>query len=287
MNKNICQLVTDNIISQLDSGYIPWKRPWKASAEAASHASGKKYSFLNQMLLNGCGEWITLKQINKEGGTLKEGATPSQIVFWSMVPERKKDDNGVEIPEELRGYYPCLRCYNVYEMGSVEGIERKTPEDLQMPNTAKTIDEIEKMWRDYAAREALPVNDVDISQEAFYSPSGDYIRVPRLDQFYTTEGRYSTLFHELGHSTGHPKRLNRGNKSKRAGDREYAREELVAEMTAAILCARLGIDTEDGLKNRAAYIQHWRNQIAEDNELVIIAAGRAQKAAELILGEPL
>ena len=118
---------------------------------------------------------------------------------------------------------------------------------------------------------------------AYYRPSTDSVHMPARSRFVDVPHYYSTLFHELVHSTGHASRLNR-TFGDRFGDELYSKEELVAEMGAAFLCAVAGIANEHTDRNTTAYIQNWIAKLEEDNRLIVHAAANAQRAVELILG---
>ena len=124
------------------------------------------------------------------------------------------------------------------------------------------------------------------SNRACYSKSLDLVQMPDRVSFESAEEYYSTLFHELTHSTGHPRRLNRSTLAtfERFGDEKYSAEELVAEMGAAFLCGLTGIENKT-IRNSAAYLHSWLGMLKQDSRLVLIAAGQAQKAADMILNQ--
>ena len=138
----------------------------------------------------------------------------------------------------------------------------------------------------YMDREKIEINET-ISNQAFYSPTLDYIQVPCKEQYKNVEEFYSTLFHEMVHSTGHMRRLNRIEAGARTGfgSETYSKEELVAEIGAAMTLNRLGIETEKTFKNSSAYIQNWLQVLKNDNKFVVSAASRAEKAVRYIWGE--
>ena len=259
---------------------IPWRKPWVVAGGARSHATGNTYSLLNQLLLGGiCGEFITFRQVQKEGGLVKQGAKSFPIVFWKILD---KGENLISVGETVikkRKYVPYLHYYRVFAMQDVEGIQPKF--DVDVPNIVCPEDAAEKVWRDYVLREEIAVHSDYIRSRAFYNPEDDAITIPSIKQFFSAADYYSTVFHEVVHSTGHRKRLNRPLGWK--GTAKYAQEELTAEIGACALLAHLGLETESSQENTAAYIKFWRDQIAEDNTLIVLAAGRAQKAIELIL----
>ena len=137
----------------------------------------------------------------------------------------------------------------------------------------------------YLLREGAPSFAYDAGS-ASYQQVTDEIHLPPVSAFRTSEGLYSTAFHELGHSTGHKSRLARPELMTftHHGDKLYAKEELVAEMTAAILSARTGIENGE-FEQSAAYIASWLGALRNDKKLVISAAAAAQKAVELIAPE--
>jgi len=120
---------------------------------------------------------------------------------------------------------------------------------------------------------------------AYYQPTSDRVQMPERGRFATASDWHATLFHELAHSTGHRDRLNRRELySGRFGSPDYAREELTAELAAAMLCLAADIDSPPLTEQHAAYIDHWRKSIGADPRLVTTAAQRAQHAADHILG---
>ena len=123
------------------------------------------------------------------------------------------------------------------------------------------------------------------SSEAFYRPSTDKIILPLRSQFSATAEYYSTAFHELTHSTGHASRLNRLTEKARFGSDAYSREELCAELGASYLVNRIGLETPGSFRNNAAYIAHWLKVLKEDKRFLVSAAGKADRAVRLILGE--
>ena len=283
MNQQICNEVTERILAELDKGVVPWRRPWTLAGLAKSHRSGEPYSALNQLILGlQGGEWATFNQIKQAGGSVKKGAKARKIVFWTMIDK----DSGAKVDENERAngrLIPVLRRYNVFHLGDVEGVAPKHMKEERFPNVVNPIENAEKVWRDYCRRENIAVHSDGYRNKALYRPGEDLIELPDAAQFSDVAKYYSTVFHECVHSTGASDRLKR-DMSGEQGTKKYAQEELVAEIGAAILCSALGLTTDESLNNSAAYVQSWRDAISKDNTLVIIAAGRAQKAVEYILG---
>jgi len=258
MGNNVYQWVTDYFIEELEKALktgsrLPWQMPWAGGGRPKNWATEKEYQGVNLFLLRGSSEWVTFKQAQKAGGKINKGA--------------KKDEDG-EIEK-----IPMLKYFKVFKIEDTTLTPKTTTRELP----AEPIKDLEKISSNYLTREGIPLNK---GTEAFYSPSNDAVTVPPIEKFYTQAGYYGTLFHELGHSTGSEKRLKRnltgGFKSK-----SYAREELVAEMTAGMILADYGIFDEEK-ENSAAYIQSWIKALKNDVAAVVWAGSRAEKAAKFI-----
>lgn len=283
--RNVYQIVTDRIVEQMEKGIVPWRQPWVGgSAMAISYESRKAYSMLNQLLLGKPGEWLTWNQIQKKEGRVKKGAKSSLCVFYQFVEKEELNPETGKMEEQK---YPILKWYKVFHIDDTEGIESKIVPVV--PNEGiQPIDAAEQTILAYLEQEPELkfINDVQ-SGSAYYSPSKDEVVVPNLTQYEIPEEYYSTAFHEFTHSTMHEKRCNRKdeNKDSHFGNTEYSREELVAELGAAMLCNRIGIESERAFKNSAAYIQSWMKALKNDNKMIVWAAARAEKAVKYILGE--
>lgn len=301
---DLYETCTNQILDMIDQGVIPWQKPWLccSSGGAVSHVTGKSYSLLNQILLGGVsGEYATFKQIQKEGGKVKKGAKSKRIMFWRVVKKTWTEDSSDENNDEKTPLFssikekkdyiqliPVLHYYNVFNIEDAENIKPKYNEE-RLPEAVDVDEKAEAIVDAYIQRANLPLHREETSNRAFYSLVNDDVTVPNRRQYKEQGEYYSTLFHELTHSTGKPSRLNRFNLLDwdGFGSTQYAREELVAEIGAFYLCAYCGINTEGTIKNSVAYLQGWRDRIAKDKKLIVIAASRAQKAVEYILGEKL
>ena len=294
---DVYQMVTDRVLEQIEQGIIPWHKPWNAAtlsedALAISYTSRKPYSFLNQMLLGRNGEWLTFNQVKERGGNIKKGAHAGIVVFYKQYQVKKtkrvKDAEGNEYDKEVSSTIPVLKYYPVFHIDDCEGIESKIKvEEKPKESKVQPIKRAEKIVKDYLkAQPLLKLRNDRPSNRAYYTPMWDEIIVPMLSQYKEKEEYYSTLFHEMVHSTGHSTRLNReegmGNKF---ASHAYSREELVAELGSAMLCTNIRIDTEVAFKNSVAYIKDWASKLKEDTKAIVWAASRAEKAARYILGE--
>lgn len=288
------QMVTDRIIGLLEQGIKPWAKPWTSAISSAwSGNDGRVYSFLNQMLLGDpekkygsiqewlddiSGEWVTFNQAKERGGMVKKGEHGRKVVFFKMVEKKKTGKNG---DEELE-CFPFLTAYTVFKIDQCEGLSQKFHTDgnkLYDFSADKTADEVAE---EYLRREGITYNRVK-GDRAYYSPDLDLIVTPLPEQFENPGEYYSTLFHEMTHSTGHKTRLNRINERAAFGSDCYSKEELVAEIGSASILATLGIETEDTFKNSGAYIQNWLNALKNDKKMIVYASAGAEKAVRRIL----
>ena len=275
---NIYQEVTDRIIEQLKNGEIPWHKPWSGIASGAfNRVSKKPYSLLNQMLLMHDGEYATYKQWTDLGGQVRKGEKSEIVVFWKIIKVEDTDSKN----EVVAKYVPILKYYRVFHISQVDGVEPLTINPVEH----EPIEEAENIKSNYIEREEIGIHET-MSNEAYYSPACDYIVVPCKEQFKDLNEFYSTLFHEMIHSTGHRDRLKRfgiDQKIAAFGSQDYSKEELVAELGSAMLMSSIGIDTEKTFKNSAAYIQGWLAALSNDNRLIVSAASRAEKAVNYVL----
>ena len=285
-SRTIYQIVTDRIISEMRNGVIPWRKPWHGVKDGAiSYTTRKPYSLLNQMLLGRPGEWLTWKQIHELGGRIKKGSKAGMVTFWRVYLKGK---DGEDIPDDTEVMEAVdkrfvLRYYNVYHIDDVEGVDSKVEPDDNRPKL-QPIDEAESVVAGYVERNSPLRVQSTRSNKAYYAPLSDEVVVPLLEQYDEPEGYYSTLFHELTHSTGHSGRLDRqlGMLAK-FGSKDYAREELVAEIGSAMICNRLGFESDKTFKNSVAYLESWLTSLENDEKLIVYAASKAEKAAKYIL----
>ena len=279
MSTNVYQLVTDRIIEELQKGNIPWEKPWTGVRSGAFNRISKKpYSLLNQMLLKHEGEYATFKQWSELGGKIRKGEKSEIVVFWKIFEKEEINDKG----EKEKVTIPLLKYINVFHISQVEGVE-----PLKQPfNEVTPIEEADKIIIDYVTREHITFEE-KASDKAFYSPSRDCVVVPMKEQYKHINEYYSTTFHELTHSTGHPSRLDRLKTGAVAafGSETYSKEELVAEIGSATILNTLGIETAKTFRNSAAYIQNWLHVLQNDNMFIVSAASKAEKAVAYILGE--
>ena len=278
---NVYDWITERIIKALEQGVVPWRCPWLLLDRPMNLISGKAYNGVNIWSLLIAGEkytsryWVTAKQAKDRGGHVRKGEKSSMVVKYSITEKKK---NGVVVrnskgnPE--KSFF--LRYSNVFNVEQCEGIEYPKPEENRQP--IDTLEVCENIIGGFTA--CPPITHQ--GGRAFYRSSDDSITMPKRDTFDSSPEYYSTLFHECVHSTGHKSRLNRKLENG-FGSSDYAREELVAEMGAAMLCAVAGIECKT-LDNSASYIATWLKRLRDDSKLIVKAASQAQKAAEYMQG---
>ncbi len=287
MSKKIYDLITVRIITLLEQGVIPWRKPWDAASGAPRNlVSGKAYRGINAMLLASPGfgsPWFaTFHQVKALGGAVKKGVHGFPVVFWKFL-ETATEPEGEDEQTGRHERVPLLRYYTVFNLDQTEGIPTEKIPALEICH----FDPIDACERIVAEMPQRPEICHTTEARAYYRPSTDTVTMPLRESFHSAAEYFSTLAHELVHSTGAPSRLARKSLEDWAlfGTADYSREELVAEMGAGFLCAHAGIDGAT-LENSAAYIRSWLRVLKEDRRAVIVAAGQAQKAADFILGSP-
>ena len=270
--------ITNRIIEALEKGTVPWQKPWVGGTSGCiSYGTGRPYSLLNHILLGGVsGEYITFRQCSLAGGHVRRGEKSKMVVFWKQF-EKENEETG-EMEQRF-----VLRHYNVFHLSSqVEGVSPRWAVSVASVSDLEPDEAADDLVRGYINRSGVRLT-VAASDRAFYRPSTDEVVVPQLNQYQKREEYYSTLFHELTHSTGHPSRLNRISDVAAFGSHEYSREELVAELGSAFLIKRCGLETETSFINSAGYIQGWLKALKNDKRLLVSAAGAAEKAVSFIL----
>ena len=277
---SVYEIVTEKIIKLLESGAAPWRKPW-TSQTPATLVTQKEYRGLNVFTLASQGFpsrfWLTFNQATKLGGRIRKGEKSSPVIFWNIGDERETTtQDGTN--ESSRPF--LLRYYSVFNLSQAEDIDIAASL-LQETRTNDPIETCEQLVKNMPDSPAFEQSDI-----AWYSPSNDVVGMPARGLFHSSEEYYATVFHELAHSTGHAKRLHRENFDNPVSfvSESYSKEELIAEMTAAMLCGIAGIE-QRVLENSAAYLKPWIARLKSDSRLLVSAASQAQKAADFIQGK--
>ncbi|MDX8457231.1 ArdC family protein [Mesorhizobium humile] len=276
--------ITDRIIADLERGCVPWVKPW-GSAKASlglpkNAATGRGYSGINILILWGAviehgyagQNWLTFRQALSLGGNVRKGEHGTTIVHADrFVPKNEKERAKAEDTEPQA--VPFLKRFTVFNVAQCEGLPDALYSQPEPLPERQIIPHAEALVRKTGA-------DIRIGGDrAFYMPSADFVQLPPQPAFFEQINYYRTCFHELGHWTGHPTRLAR-DLSGSFGSKAYAREELVAEITAAFTCSSLGIEPT---VRHADYIASWLEVLREDNRAIFRAASLASKAADFLL----
>jgi antirestriction protein ArdC len=277
--RNLHKEITDRILAQLAQGVAPWRKPWSGQATGSAMprnaVTGRAYSGVNVILLWSEAQakayadprWLTFKQAKEAGGSVRKGEHGQSVIYVNAV-EREKDGETVRIP--------FLKAYTVFNVAQCDGLSEKLTGALAPK--FRNLDERDAFIDEFVASTKAQISHGQA--RAYFHPVLDLINMPAFATFVSADAYYSTLFHEIGHWTGAKSRLNRDLKG-RFGDRAYAAEELIAELTAAFVCAEFGIDMGEA---PAAYIATWISLMGEQEKALISAAAAASKAVAYLAG---
>lgn len=276
-------IVTDTIVKALEEGVVPWQKPWRTAGLLHQNGdSHRSYRGINQLLLDLAAmrggyeatDWYTFKQVMKHGGNV-EGEKSHLVTFFTTYDKEtgKTLPNG-EPEKETRWTFRYYRVFNAEQAGI----------EWQRPAVTEEIDPIAEGERILKDMPQAPEIILRTSNRAYYSPAKDHVVLPLLEQFETGQAFYRTAYHELAHSTGHSSRLDRGldKELNSFGSDPYAKEELIAEITAAMVCHVTGISQDH--KESASYCDNWASVLKGDSKLIVQASSAAQKAADWITG---
>lgn len=283
--QDVYSRVTARIIAELEKGVRPWIKPWSVEHAAGRitrplRHNGIPYRGVNVLLLWGealekgyaAPLWMTYKQSQELGAQVRKGQHGALVVFADRFTKTETNDKGEAIEHEI----PFMKGYTVFNVEQIDG--------LPAHFYAKPSNPLPLSERIAHADAFVTATGAEIhhgGNMAYYAPARDIIQLPPFQAFKDKESYYSTALHELTHWTRHEKRLARDFGRQRFGDEGYAREELVAELGSAFLCADLGI-TPDIRDDHAAYLGHWLNILKDDKRAIFSAAAHAQRAADFL-----
>jgi len=281
---NRYQQVTDRIFEALSRGVPPWNRPW-AMIRPVNAVSKRPYQSINRLLLElrafeagyRSSRWITFGAAKTEGGFVKRGERGTTVLYYAPFERARPEHDGdqVAVVDADRRFF--VKSYTLFNLDQTHGLEH-----LREPVTLDRAHEDDAA--DQRAQDFLTATGARIrygGDVAAYYPTLDVIMLPPRTAFASTAGFFGTAAHELAHWSGAAHRLNRlaGGKF---GDPKYAFEELVAELTAAFLCAEVGLAVQT--TNSAAYLKGWLSLLSDDASAIISAARLAQEAADYLSG---
>ncbi|WP_343530159.1 ArdC family protein [Yokenella regensburgei] len=273
---DIYQTVTDSIITALEAGAKPWACPWQhvpgMSGLPSNYATGVAYSGMNIMLLwcsaseQGFSDsrWMTYKQAQAEGGQVRKGEHGTTAIFYTTL-EKENDAGDID-------HIPMLKTFTVFNVEQIDGLSLTT-EAVSPAGTFEPLPQAENLFRSSGA------NIIEKGQNAFFRPPTDEVRLPERHLFSDAANFYATGLHELVHWSGGKTRLNREMKG-RFGSKDYAFEELIAELGSAFLMADLGIVGE---VQHESYIASWLKALKNDKRYIFKAASAASKAHRYLM----
>lgn len=279
--KELYASVTAEVVRQIEAGAGEWRMPWHAIAdcsEPVNASTGAAYRGGNHVVFGmvaaargWSGYWATYKQWQSLGAQVRKGERATFGVKWSVVTKGRKDDDGQAVEVDSSGRRLVPFCFSVFSAEQVDGWETPDREPL---NTPERVESAERFFGDLGADVRHGGN------RAFYAIGQDFIQLPEVGQFDSVVDYYATSAHEHAHWTAHESRLGRGLGG-RFGSDAYAMEELVAELSAAFTCCRLGISTAPR-PDHAAYLASWLRVLKADSSALFTVASKAQAASDYL-----
>jgi len=278
----VYETITSRIIEQLEAGTAPWHKPWRVRGKNGlprNLVTMREYRGINVWILLSSGfsspYWLTYRQAQMVGGHVRMGEKGLPVVYWKFGTREVED--GDEVIEQRS---VLCRQYSVFNIEQCEGLRLQPAQPATDKSQVQAIEVCERVVSDWQQKPTITHG----GDCACYSKDLDLVRMPERDSFENGEEYYSTLFHELIHSTGHPNRLNRSTLTdfERWGDSTYSKEELVAELGAAFLAGYCGTENRT-LNNSAAYLANWLQVLRRDSCMIVIAGSQAQRATDLVL----
>ncbi len=311
--EQIIEDVAQPIIDALEGGKLVWSMPFMRSEGSASAYNYQAKTFykglMNQMSL-GCRQlkegwehnaWLTFKGAKTLGGNVKKGSKGSYVTFWKFTKRDLKDAEGNTIYDANGDVktrtIPFLKSYKVFNVAQCEGIPMPEKKKEEKFKPLKVLKQAEKIVKAYDLREKNLEIKIEDNARACFIPSRDVIECPSMrnhvevakkNKESVNDGKqhyYSTLFHEMIHSSGHKSRLDRLEECFAFGDHEYSKEELVAEIGSSVLCSEAGLNSEVVFNNTLAYCQSWASKLKNDPQWILWASSRALTASNYILGD--
>ena len=272
--RDVYEVITDRIIEKLEQGVIPWHQPWTDAGLPSNLISKKPYRGINVLLLSSLGYsqnlFLTQKQLEQIGGEVKEGEKPYPVCYWKW-PDKTEDKENKKAP--------VFRYYSVFNINQCEGVPKELIPEQSPFHENPPLLVCESLVEEMPHKPTIKFKE----NRAFYQPFFDFINMPKMNKFNSSEEYYCTLFHEMVHSTGHSTRLFRKEvvQMKSLGADAYSIEELIAETGACFLCSIAGI-SELVFDNSASYIKAWLERLKNDKRLIVYASAKAQKAVDFI-----
>ena len=276
------RLVAD-LVAAMEQGLSPWRKPWKAEqAQHRNPVSGAVYSGANPIVLelamalrgSDLPLWSGFGQAKARGWHPRKGSKAALILRPEIHKREEVDENG----EKTEFVWTTYKAANVFNFADLEGDGLTTFIDANLGNMVERP-QPERLEAAEAVLNGWEVTPSFGGSRAFYAPATDTICLPSRNRFESPAAFVATWAHEVAHSTGHKSRLNR-DQSSRMGSAAYAREELVAELGAFLLCRRLEVDSCP--ENHASYLSSWIEILRESPKIILKVLSESRKAADLI-----
>ncbi|WP_282243662.1 zincin-like metallopeptidase domain-containing protein [Stenotrophomonas sp. PS02300] len=285
---DLIQATAERMLALMKQGTIPWRRPWNdpdapqngAISGPWNPTTGKAYRGSNTLILRGAkldhgyqdDRWLTYGQAQSIGAQIKRGEKGQQIAYWDFSKTGKaQEGERPAVEDEEKGYRgPSVFVATVFNASQIDGMPEPPPAFV-MPETIRNL-----RVRELLGRHQPKVHH-DGGNRAFYSIAADSIHLPKHHTFRDDVSYQATLLHELAHWTGAKHRLDR-DQTGRFGSQDYAKEELVAELSSLFISERLGISLgKEHEEQHAAYLQSWMKALADDPKTLFRAASQAEK----------
>ena len=307
MQNQIFEKINKTVIDGLKAKGLSWFKPWKAGQANAPFnlATDRFYNGFNIFILNfemvdkgyEFNQWLTFKQVSAKGGKVVKGSKSTEVYFWqigyldnstgkfvapklvnSINPNERMSDGKLRYLKTF-----SVKFYKVFNVAQCEGIEPKVMEVTTSDTTNEPNEVAESLSQSYIDKQGS-LKLVHLEDSAYYSPNRDVVNMPKLDTFVDADSYYKVLFHELAHSTGHKDRLNRKTllEVNKWGDTTYAKEELVAEISAMYIVGMLGLEPKDNESNSQAYIKGWCKYLEDKPKECVYAMQQATKVVDYI-----
>jgi antirestriction protein ArdC len=283
--QDIYTRITGKIVASLEAGVRPWIRPWSGENAAGRitrplRHNGMPYSGINILMLWASSveqgfaspSWMTFKQALELDAHVRKGEKGSLVVYANSITKTEQNDAGEDVERDIH----FLKGYTVFNCDQIEGL----PEQYYV----KPEPRFSPVERIAHADQFFAATGAEIrygGNRAYYAQELDYIQMPPIEAFTDAEKFYATLAHEAVHATKHPSRLERDFGRKSWGDEGYAREELVAELGSAFLCADLEL-TPEVRDDHASYLASWLEVLKNESRAIFTAAAHAQRAVDYL-----
>jgi antirestriction protein ArdC len=307
MQNQIFEKINKTVIDGLKAKGLSWFKPWKAGQANAPFnlVTDRFYNGFNIFILNyemidkgyEYNQWLTFKQVSAKGGKVVKGSKSTEVYFWQIgyldnstgkfvAPKLVKSINSNERMScgKLRYLKTfSVKFYKVFNVAQCTGIDPKVIEDTTSDVNNEPNVVAETLSKSYIDKQGT-LKLVHLEDSAYYSPNRDIVNMPKLDTFVDADSYYKVLFHELAHSTGHKDRLNRKTllEVNKWGDTTYAKEELVAEISAMYIVGMLGLEPKDNESNSQAYIKGWCKYLEDKPKECVYAMQQATKVVDYI-----